>query len=239
MKTTVWVWTAILSVLLCLTACGREPEEPVDNRPPLVITQEEADAQVPPLVAASHAVNLLFYGEGLPYDGAPDKEKTSLIASCYLPVSEDAPFHSIAEMKTAAEAVYSDAYLSGVYQAMFEGIIGSGKQTTAIPEPVDPTEETLDYVEDNTPIPTDGDSVISSLPPRYAMIGGVLKIDVFARSYQITGQKTVTAVRLAGATPDYVTVEADYTEEGGKSGTMKLNLRPAADGTWRLDTPTY
>ena len=89
----------------------------VSCKAPLKISEEEAYEALKTLIPASYDINVIFFGEGLPHEGAGDTGgKTS-----YVKVTSK-EYLSVKDIKNAAEKVYSKRYLEGVYVAAFEGV---------------------------------------------------------------------------------------------------------------------
>ncbi len=211
--------SALLLTLLCFAACSDpkpvEPTETEDTRPPLVMTNEEAREILPPLVEGAYEINEIFFGRGLPYDGEPDGS-LALVKAQYLPVSEDAGYTNVSQIKDAAALVYSGEYLKSIYPTMFDGI-------------------TYDTEEDSQ------EGFFSEVSPRYKMIGGVLKTDAMYKAHELTTVPDPSQAEVSRCTPDEVFVRMPYTtsDGSGRSGFMTVSLVPQEDGSWRLDTPTY
>ena len=190
----------LLSVVLCITfvSCSEKPLE---------ISEEEALVVLKELVPKSYEFNVIFFGEGLPaVEEAYEEEHTS---TAYYQVREDCGYHSVDAIKTAAEKVYSERYLSGVYVAAFEGV----------------TAESSDGMLD------------TSVSPRYQEINGALHVDVSASSVAIKGELTVIAATVTQKTPEYVKLDMTYSENGQEAVmTVFLTLQ---NGVWLLDGPTY
>lgn len=93
-----------LMLLPTLTSCSPPPEV------------DEVRDEIAALIEASHEINDIFYGEGLPVD-------TSLSSGYekFHCVSASSPYRSLAEIKVAAEKVYSAEYMSAIYDMMFSG----------------------------------------------------------------------------------------------------------------------
>lgn len=77
------------------------------------------------LAVASQEINDIFFGEGLPtYSREEYAEAYNMTEGAdpdYDFVTLDAKYQSIAEIKAAAEAVYTLDYLSGIYTLIFDG----------------------------------------------------------------------------------------------------------------------
>lgn len=189
-----------LAALMLITAvsCGKAPLE---------LTDEEARELLARLVPKAEEINEIFFGEGLPaVDEAYENEP---VATAYYPVHPDFGYKSIAEIKAAAEAVYSKRYLEGIYVTAFRGV----------------TSESSDGVID------------TSVSPRYKEISGELRVDVFADKNELRTKPDVSTAKVVEKTSEYVKVSMNYTS-GESSGTMTV-LLTVQEGVWLLDSPTY
>ena len=115
------------SVIMSFSACGSKGDPP-----PL----EEVYDRIVEVVEASHEVNVLLFGAGLPVYPRGDEEDK--LVHRYYGVNDDgreyvAPYSkylSISEMKTAISAVYSVAYRHSLYETLFTGYADSGVAAT-------------------------------------------------------------------------------------------------------------
>lgn len=87
------------------------------------VPEEELAKTAGQLIEASYEINEIFYGDGLEVD-----EGTSVIeyedaaaTGNYCRVTDDCPYRSIDEIKAAAEKVFTEEYLSDIYESAFEG----------------------------------------------------------------------------------------------------------------------
>ena len=110
----------ILSVILAfsLFSCSGGPSD------------EVLLARFSELIPASLEINDIFFGEGLPtYSREEYKEAYEMTEGSdpdYDFVTMEAKYQSIAEIKEAAEAVYTSGYLSSIYTLIFEGFYDEG-----------------------------------------------------------------------------------------------------------------
>ena len=201
---------ALAAVLFC--SCGEEEKEP--PRENLALTEAEAREVLGTLVEEAYEINEIFFGEGLPYTGEPNKELNA--DAEYLPVSEEAGYKSIKEIKIAAEKVYSDGYLKSVYQTAFEGIS------------IDSAEAEEGYAG-------------YPLSPRYKMFDDELRVNAKHEGFILNTVPLAETAVIVECTPDYVTVQLEYhlRSDTSVTGTMRLQLTPDSEGQWRLDSPTY
>ncbi len=150
---------------------------------PLKITEEEALAVLTDLVPKSHEINRILFGEGLPV--GEDSEKDNTTAVEYTVIKDGGGYTSIAEIKEAAEKVYSKQYLKGVYVGAFEGEFMESEQ-----------------------------GVIMTVSPRYREIGGKLYIDVKAQKLNIRDKLEVVSVKVGKRTPKYIKLDTVCRENG-------------------------
>ncbi len=193
---------ALILIVLSLTACGSPPEA-AELRP-----------IVEALIEASHPINDIFFGAGLP---AIERDSQFAIDNYvyfmdeggnYDYVAEDSPYQTTAEIKAAAELVYSDDYLTSIYETMFIGV---------------------------------ADEHAGMLYARYLDTDEGLKKcnlhEAMIEKTRIYDYDSMTIVKPSNGS--YVNVEFD-THLEGETDTLRvrLSLVKEADG-WRLDSPTY
>ena len=185
----------ILCFLILLSGCA--------GAPPL--SDEEAAEVINALLPLSSEVNGILFGKGLPaVDEAYEEEHSG---TAYFPVKEGTGYSSVADIKRAAEKVYSKSYLESVYMSAFEGMNG-------------------------------GTSVIGSVSPRYTEIGGVLKVNVSAKSFDVRTYEKVTECRFSSSGQGYAVYSCKALGTDGKTYDLKIYLAGAA-GEWRFDSPVY
>lgn len=123
----------LLSLLLLggvvggLSSCASQGDPP-----PL----EEVYDRIVRVVEASHEINVLLFGAGVPVYPRGDAEDE--LIHRYYGVADDgreyvapyAKYRSISEMKTAISAVYSVAYRHSLYETLFTGFADSGVAAT-------------------------------------------------------------------------------------------------------------
>lgn len=113
MKKLFLIFLSIIFVLSLAACAGKGPENEV-----LLERFRE-------LVTASAEINDVFFGKGLPTysreEYAEAYEMTEGADPDYDFVTAEAKYQSIAEIKAAAEAVYTLDYLSSIYTLAFEG----------------------------------------------------------------------------------------------------------------------
>ena len=202
---------ALCLLLFSLAGCSRPPE------------LGEVRGEFERLITASEEINDLLWGKGLDYydtdsdfakeHGLYGENAGSLGNYRYVTQEALRKYPSVDDIKNAAGAVYSEAFLSGVSTSLFEGNL----------------------------ISTGDFSVVSHA--RYAEIGQNLCIlvgwdaqfDYHARTYDFSSMRLQK--RLSSA--DIVTLDIDSTRKDGsdpRTITLRFVLEP--DG-WRLDSPTY
>lgn len=138
----------ILTVVLVLTGVMVSTVGCAGRAPKL----ERIYDRVVVLIEASYELNDIFYGKGLPYCDRnlpvyeslySDYTKLGYVNNYHI-VSSQARYHSVEEIKLAAEAVYSSALLeSSVYPSMFDGLMQTapGAASSYLP---------ARYIQDNT-----------------------------------------------------------------------------------------
>ena len=130
MKRIVSLLVALLlmgSLAVSLLSCGSKGEPPA---------LEEVYDRVVEVVEASHEINVLLFGAGLPVYPRGDAED-ELIHRYYNVVDDGRQFvapyskyRTIGEMKTAISAVYSVEYRHSLYETLFTGFADSGVAAT-------------------------------------------------------------------------------------------------------------
>lgn len=87
------------------------------------MSDEEARSILSELVPLSLEMNEIFFGDGLPLEDENAEPMESVTGGQYMRVSPTAKYQSIAEIKTAAESVYTTEYLqNSVYPMAFDGV---------------------------------------------------------------------------------------------------------------------
>lgn len=86
------------------------------------MSDEEARAILSELVPRSQELNAAFWGDALKPSDENASPLTTVSSAQYYPVAADAPYQSVAQLKAAAEAVFSSDYLEDVYVTAFDGI---------------------------------------------------------------------------------------------------------------------
>lgn len=193
---------ALLLIVLSLTSCGNPPDA-AELRP-------VAES----LIEASHAINDIFFGEGLP---AIERDSQFAIDNHvyymdehgnYDYITEDCPYQTTDQIKAAAEQVYSDEYLTSIYETMFIGV---------------------------------ADEHAGMLYARYLDTDeGLKKSNIhesMIKARRVYDYDSMTVVKPSN--DKFVNLEFDTHLEGESEVTrVRLTLVREDDG-WRLDSPTY
>lgn len=180
---------------------------------------EEVYDRVVELVEASKELNTVFYGAGLP-TYPTDSEYAELnhiyfnhTHPGYEFVTPYAKFLTVADIKAAAEKVYSAEYLENVlYVTAFTGHAISDGEEGAFVSPAR-------YTEDSSWI--------------YASTART-EYPVQMRVYDYSSMRIS---RPSNRRAIYVTIDV-YTEDGAADGEERLRLVKAEDGQWYLDSFT-
>ena len=267
MKRTITFILALLTVLGCaLTFSG------CSSAPDISEVRDELSA----LIEASYAVNDIFFGRGLkteievsglPTEYTPEIENAEnyfsdeqLLTQIYSPVvssyvNDDGEtvvqYSSIAEIKAAAEKVYSTAYLEKVYRRTFynDSSEADGYYHTIKARYREDEEE--------TGYDKDGNPVTETVFRKYNFIEGTgrnyvdsgkepTKYDLDSMKIVKPSNSTTLVVEISAYYPDYVIVTDSvsgyddwHSELSGYSWhTIKLYFVKEASG-WRIDGPTY
>ena len=115
-------------MLLSLASCGGSG-----------MTEEEIRETYRTLVEASYPLNDVYYGDGLPFEQnesvmaylAGVAEGTEGFKVSYMPVAEDSPYKSEAEIREATMAVFSDQMCELLFALGFEGMSTDEDETVA------------------------------------------------------------------------------------------------------------
>ena len=110
----------LLGLAVCLFACCDAPREPAPDI-------DEVYDRLVQVIEASHEVNVLLFGAGLPVYPRGDAEDE--LVHRYYGFSDEsrefvtpyAKYGSIAEMQAAIAAVYSTEYRESLYESLFTG----------------------------------------------------------------------------------------------------------------------
>lgn len=202
LKITLAVVIAVFSVLP-LASCS------------VKMTEEEARAIVSPLIEKSFEINEIFFGKGLPHEeniydeqDEAEKEMTGTKRVRYLEVtSED--YHSIDELKEAAREVYTESYLTAVFQIAFEGLTSSNGTV-------------YQYARYIT-----------------ALVGELsINADAEEQSITVGRTYDIDSLKITKKTSDTVYFTLKSFVDGKEDGEILLSIKDEGAG-WRLDSPTY
>ncbi len=102
----------LLALTLGLCACNNSG-----------MSDEELAQTAGALIEASHEINTIFYGEGLPVDESTSviEDEDAAAVGNYCRVTDESPYQSTDEIKAAAEQVFTNEYLNEIYESAFEG----------------------------------------------------------------------------------------------------------------------
>lgn len=112
----IFLFLILVLILMTAVSCGSAP------------TDAEMKPIVTALIEASYEINDIFFGEGLP---AIERDSEFAINNYvyymdeggnYDYVTEDCPYQTTDQIKTAAEKVYSSEYLASIYETTFIGV---------------------------------------------------------------------------------------------------------------------
>ncbi len=202
--------TSLLVALLLIASLssllyGCKSSEPESE--PLQMTDSEAVTILNSLIPESEKINEIFWGKGLEAEKADD----NTLSVIFLPVSEECEYQTVADIKSAAEKVYSKSYLSSsVYTSIFDGVAS----------------ESADGVVD------------FAIDPRYKEIGGRLYVNTTYTPLELKTKLLIDTAKVVSTDAYSVTVRMSYETSGNASGELDIKLVPQ-DGEWRLDTPSY
>ncbi len=204
------VWAVILSTFL--PACGKTNEAEIG----------EALAQ---LLPASYPLNVVYFGEGLPIsDDRADVEKfyaatgaANDISLNYHPVSPDAEFTSIEQIKEATLQVFSDAYAEYLFTMAFNGLSSVFNEGTETQHT-----QTVSYA-------------------RYMETDGyfTVRMNIAEEAFPVNRTYDAADFEIVRERDGYILVEVQSYVEGEKDQKVEVKLVRNAEGEFRLDSPTY
>ena len=196
---------SLFTMLLITPLSGCKKKEPEPE--PIQMTDEEAKEIMKSLIPESEKINEIFWGKGL----EAEERKDGGASVIFLPVKDGCGYGSIADIKAAAEKVYSKSYLThSVYTGMFDGIAS----------------ESADGVVD------------FAMDPRYKDIGGRLYVNVSYTPLELKTKLITDTARVEASDAYSVTIRMNYEISGEGSGALDVKI-VMQDGEWRLDTPSY
>ncbi len=196
---------AILFSVSMLASCGVE------------YTDEEVKKAAEKLIEASFEINDIYFGVGLPIS-SEDSEEAKKFAEQngvdlqniqFLPVTAEAPYQSIDDIKEATAKVYSENYSTYLYSMAFEGYSADNGASAVYAK----------YIEDDKGVLTARIDLADNPLPE--------------RTYDYSTMKVKSRKK------DSVMVEMESYLDGKKEEkTVTFTLVKIGD-EWRLDTPTY
>lgn len=210
MKKIISLTIALVLAALTLAACG------VDY------TEAEIKKVARTLIEKSYDVNEIFFGRGLPVDedyddlenylqGAADidAEDLDVAAVQYVGVDPDSGYDSDADLKAAAEAVYTKEYCEDVFVPAFEGV-------------TDEDTGTLRYARFMV-------NVYDTLCERK---------DIVEEGPELLRTYDLDTIEVQEMKAGRCKITVDAVLGDGKTRAVRLFLVKEERG-WRLDTPTY
>ena len=207
----------LLSLLLLLSSCGGS------------VSEAEVSAVLAELIPASYPLNEVFFGEGLPIsDDRADVEAfysavgmDNDISLNYHPVSPEAPYTTVEEIREATLAVFSESYANYLFTMAFDGLSSVFNENTE-----EQLTQTVSYA-------------------RYMETDGILTVRMnigdeampLHRTYD-TNDIEIIRDKLSGD-HGYLLVEVQSYVDGQPDVKVEVKLVKNADGQFRLDSPTY
>ncbi len=205
------VFVATAALGLSLVSCGKP-----------TYSEDDLRGAVLDLLPRSLELNEIYFGEGLPIsDNREDVERfyasfaTDVTAVNYHPVADDCEYQSVADIKAATEAVFSEQYCVYLYELAFQGISavfneGEENQYTS-----------------------------SASYARYIENSGILtvRLDIIYEAMDLSRTYDMDSMEIVTMRRSYAIVNVP-SEKNGETVTIELKLIYTDDG-FRLDTPTY
>jgi len=90
------------------------------------MSDSEARVILADLIPLSQELNRVFWGDGIQLENEDAIALDTVTTAQYYPVSDDCPYRCVADMKAAAEKVFSLDYLESVYTMLFLGLDEAG-----------------------------------------------------------------------------------------------------------------
>lgn len=234
----------ILSCMICIPSCGNTVH----------YDSAELKTALDELLPLSYELNEIYFGEGLPQTDdrtLVDKLYGAFAANVkslnYHPVAEDCGYSSIADIKEATEAVFTDEYCAYLYELAFDGISSDKVDVEAEEEE---TEEEEAKLGEGEIIESGGEITSSYSAPvmldvtasyaRYLEQNGMLTVrrDLADDAYTLGREYDTDKMEITLEKPDYVIVTLPSYVNGEYDCDVDLKLVYTDEG-WRLDTPTY
>lgn len=236
-----------ITILLLATAVMTSCESTPDYDP------AELKTALDELLPLSYELNEIYFGEGLPQtddQALVDKLYGAFAANVkslnYHPVAEDCGYSSIAEIKAATEAVFTEDYCAYLYELAFDGISSDKVEVEAETE----AEEEEGEIGEGEIIESGGEITSSYTAPvmldvtasyaRYLEQNGILTVrrDLANDAYTLGREYDTDKMEITLEKPDYVIVTVPSYMNGEYDCDVELKLVYTEEG-WRLDTPTY
>lgn len=203
----------LLVVMLLLTALLTMSAVSCAGRAPEISDVRDRFVE---LIEASNEINNIFFGDGLPVYKRGDElaERLGIYYSdtntSYNIVAEEARFVTEDAIKYAAEKVYSEEYLSALYETAFDGVISAGQTK-------------LRFYDDG-----------SSLRQNVGVTDGSDVVRINERIYDYSTMEIISP-----SDSEYVNVRIEsYTPSSDAPQTVYLSF-VYQNGDWYLDSPTY
>lgn len=201
---------ALLILLVSCVSCGTAK-----------MSEEEAEAIVKPLIEASHELNVIFFGEGLP--AATDEElaaDTSANAAVriqasnysYAPVSYSSKYQTEAELREATEKVFSKSYSNEIYDRVFVGFSTEYDDEAGI----------------------DSVTVYARYIENYGILTVAKSIDIMYKGRQYD----YSTLKVEKSGKYYILITIDTISPDNEVIPAKLQIVKESN-TWRLNSPTY
>jgi len=207
----------LITTLLLLSSCGGK------------MSEEEVSAVLGELIPASYPLNEIYFGEGLPIsDDRADVEAfysavgmDNDISLNYHPVSPEAAYTTVEEIREATLEVFSESYANYLFTMAFDGLSSVFNEDTE--EQLTQTVSYARYME------TDG-----ILTVRMNVVDEAMPLN---RTYD-TNDIEIIRDKLSGA-HGYLLVEVQSYVDGQPDVKVEVKLVKNAEGQFRLDSPTY
>ena len=207
----------LLPLTVLLSSCGGS------------MSEAEVSAVLAELIPASYPLNEIYFGEGLPIsDDRADVEAFYAAAGMdndislnYHPVSPEAPYTTVEEIREATLAVFSESYSNYLFTMAFDGLSSVFNENTE-----EQLTQTVSYA-------------------RYMETDGILTVRMnigedampLNRTYD-TNDIEIIRDKLSGS-HGYLLVEVQSYVDGQPDVKVEVKLVKNADGQFRLDSPTY
>ena len=207
----------LITTLLLLSSCGGK------------MSEAEVSAVLGELIPASYPLNEIYFGEGLPIsDDRADVEAfysavgmDNDISLNYHPVSPEAAYTTVEEIRAATLEVFSESYANYLFTMAFDGLSSVFNEDTE--EQLTQTVSYARYME------TDGILTVRMNIGEEAM--------PLNRTYD-TNDIEIIRDKLNGS-HGYLLAEVQSYVDGQPDVKVEVKLVKNAEGQFRLDSPTY